>query len=77
MQLEVLSLKGVLVSSNVTSVVLPGLEGSFGILPGHTPFVSILKEGKIKYYTPEEKEIEVSGGFVKVQDDVISVCLNS
>jgi len=77
MQLEVLSLKGVLVNVKVTSVVLPGLEGSFGVLPGHTPFVSILKEGKIKYFTPEENDLEVAGGFVKVQDDVISVCLNN
>lgn len=77
MQLEVLSVKGVLVSCEVTLVVLPGLEGSFGILPGHTPFISVLIEGKMSYFNPNENELDISAGFVKVQDDKISVCLNS
>jgi len=76
MQLEVLSIKGVVVSCEVNSVILPGLQGSFGVWPGHTPLVSVLKDGKLLYFNPDENELAIEGGYVKIQDDYISVCLN-
>ncbi|MDP4277821.1 MAG: hypothetical protein Q8914_09340 [Bacteroidota bacterium] len=75
MQLEVLSVKGTVLSCEVSSVVLPGLQGSFGLLPGHTPFLSILRKGHLYYTDTEEKSLDIDGGFVQVQDDKISVCL--
>jgi len=77
MQLEILSIKGVLVNCEVNSVVLPGIQGSFGIWPGHTPFISILKKGKLSYFNPDENELVIEGGYVKVQEDHICVCLNN
>jgi F-type H+-transporting ATPase subunit epsilon len=75
MRLEVISIKGVLLKSEVTSVILPGMEGSFGILPDHTPFLSILRQGTIHYFEPEEKTLLISGGFVEVMDNRICVCV--
>jgi F-type H+-transporting ATPase subunit epsilon len=77
MQLEVLSFKGVVVSCEVSSVILPGVEGAFGIWPGHTPFISILKQGKLSYFNPGLNELDIEGGYVKIKDDFISVCLNN
>ncbi len=75
MKLEVLSEKGVLVSKEVSSVILPGLEGSFGILPDHTPFLSMLTKGHLPYFAPDEPSMDIEGGFVEVRNDRVCVCL--
>jgi len=48
MVLEIVSPEAKLFSGEVTSVTLPGVDGSFQILNHHAPIVSILKEGVIK-----------------------------
>jgi len=75
MQLEVLSVKGLVFNGEVTSVVLPGIEGSFGILADHTPFLSILGKGHLTYVDSEEKTLEIEGGFVEVRNNRVCVCL--
>ena len=57
-------------SEEVYMVVVPGSEGEFGVLEGHAPFMSTLKNGDIAIYrsgmndTPER--IAVEGGFAEV-----------
>ena len=57
-------------SEEVYMVVVPGSEGDFGVLEGHAPFMSTLKNGDIAIYrgsmsdTPER--IAVEGGFAEV-----------
>ena len=57
-------------SEEVYMVVVPGSEGDFGVLEGHAPFMSTLKNGDIAVYrsgmndTPER--IAVEGGFAEV-----------
>ena len=57
-------------SEEVFMVVVPGSEGDFGVLEGHAPFMSTLKNGEITIYrsgmgdTPER--IAVEGGFAEV-----------
>lgn len=75
MKLEVLSVKGKVVDCEVTSVILPGLEGSFGVMPNHEPFLSILRKGQVTYFDPEEKSLVITGGFVQVKENKVSVCL--
>lgn len=77
MQLDILSIKGVIVSCEVESVILPGVNGSFGIEQGHTPFISVLNAGNVTYFNPGRNELAIEGGYVKVQDDKIFVCLNN
>jgi F-type H+-transporting ATPase subunit epsilon len=61
-------------SSDVDAVVLPGHDGYFGVLPGHTPFLATLKVGEIKVEI-DKKEIYLatSGGVVEVFPDSVSV----
>lgn len=75
MKLEILSAKETVVDCDVTSVILPGLEGSFGVMPNHTPFLSILHKGHVKYYTPEENSVCIIGGIVEVTGDKVCICL--
>lgn len=48
MILEVITPDEVLYKGNVSQVVLPGLDGSFGILNSHAPLISVLSKGSIR-----------------------------
>jgi F-type H+-transporting ATPase subunit epsilon len=55
-------------------VTVPGLNGEMGILPGHTPLISQLKTGVLSYLQDgRTTQLLVSGGFVEVRDDRVSV----
>jgi len=56
-------------SEDVYMVVVPGTEGEFGVLEGHAPFMSTVRDGAIKVYRTEgaaPEEIQVQGGFAEV-----------
>ena len=55
-------------------VTLPGVEGEFGVLPGHTPFFTALRTGEMWYRNGSEKHLlAVSVGFVEVLPDRVTV----
>jgi F-type H+-transporting ATPase subunit epsilon len=59
---------------DAVGVVLQAQDGSMGILPGHAPLIAALGHGLAKVDDGKEThQIAVYGGFVKVQDDVVSV----
>jgi len=64
--LDVVTLKKVVFSEPIESVVAPGTVGYFGILAGHTPFVSSLQTGitKITKANGEKLNLSTSGGFL-------------
>jgi F-type H+-transporting ATPase subunit epsilon len=62
------------ISHEVDEVSLPGVEGDFGVLPGHTPFFTALRTGTMWYRQGAEKHtLLVSIGFVEVLPDKVSV----
>ena len=63
-------------SEDVYMVVVPGTEGEFGVLEGHAPFMSTIRDGEVKIYasdgaTPET--VNVRGGFAEVGDSGLTV----
>ena len=55
-------------------VSMPGSEGDFGVLPGHTPFFTSLRTGSMWYRKGSDKHfLVVSIGFVEVLPDSVSV----
>ena len=55
-------------------VTLPGVEGEFGVLPGHTPFFTALRTGEMWYRNGSEKHfLAVSVGFVEVLPDRVTL----
>lgn len=63
-----------LVSEQVDEVSLPGQEGYLGALPGHTPLLTSLKIGEIKYRVGKVvKFLSVSWGFAEILPDKITV----
>ncbi len=57
-------------------VVVPGTEGDFGVLEGHAPFMSTVRDGEILVYssmTTVTQRIRVQGGFAEVTDKGLTV----
>ncbi len=72
--LEIVTPDRSLVREEVDEVELPGSEGYFGVLPGHTPLLSMLKVGELWYRVGQEKRyLAVAGGFVEVLPDRVTV----
>ena len=70
-KLEIISPQSTIFNDDVDLCILPGIEGDFGILKNHTPFLTTLRLG-IAYIYKEKKLIEtylVSGGVVEVSDN--------
>jgi len=63
-------------SEEVHMVVVPGTEGEFGVLEGHAPFMSTVKDGALKVYATanaEPRVIMVEGGFAEVGGNGLTV----
>ena len=73
-RLELVTPERLLLSEEVDEVVLPGYEGEFGVLPGHTQFLAILNIG-VLWYRKEGavKKIALGGGFAEVTHDRVVV----
>ncbi len=78
MILEIVSPETALFKGEVTSVTLPGVDGSFQILNHHAPIVSILKEGDVKIVAKDfDFSKEASGKFVKVDSNTYTLAISS
>jgi F-type H+-transporting ATPase subunit epsilon len=78
MILEIVSPEATLFKGEVTSVSLPGVDGSFQILNNHAPIVSILKQGTVKIAATSFKfEKSVVEKFIKVNDQNYTLEINS
>lgn len=61
-------------TNEVDEVSLPGAEGDFGVLPGHTPFFTAIRTGQMWYRKGAEKHyLAVSTGFVEVLPGKVTV----
>lgn len=60
-------------------LVAPGMAGDLGILPKHAPLLCALTAGELRITVGEEEidEVFVSGGFMEVQPDLITVLADS
>ena len=73
-QLEVITPERRVLAETVDAVTVPGQNGELGILPGHTPLISQLQTGVLGYTKDgTTKHLHVSGGFVEVSSDKVSV----
>ena len=63
------------VSKDVDMVVIPGIEGDFGVLPGHTPVLTTIRPGVISMYIGDEitKSLFVEGGFAEANPEGCTV----
>ncbi len=81
MQLTVTTPRGYLVQTEVDEIVAPGVLGEFGVLPGHIPFMSVLKPGVLSYRAKNAtKFLAVGDGILQVarkgEGDAIEVLVD-
>jgi F-type H+-transporting ATPase subunit epsilon len=74
-QFELVSPERLLLSEPVEMVVVPGVEGDFGVLPGHAPLVSTVRPGVIAVFEGGKvvQRIFVARGFAEVTGERCTV----
>ena len=75
-RLEIVSAERSLFSGEANFVVVPGVDGELGIFPNHTPLLTKIKPGTLKFHTKDESEetlFFVAGGFLEVQPTAVTV----
>ena len=78
-RLEVVTPEKSVVSESAQIVMAPGSMGEFGVLTGHTPFLTTLKTGALKYKDEggRERFVFVSSGFAEALPDRVTVLAES
>jgi F-type H+-transporting ATPase subunit epsilon len=74
LQLNVVSGDRALVNEWVDEVEIPGSEGYFGVLPGHTPLLALLGVGELSYRQGQERHyLAIAFGFAEVQPEQVTI----
>ena len=75
LQCNVVSTKETIYSGEISMLIASGVEGEVGILPGHIPFITLLKPGtmQIKTSSGNDEMVYVSGGVLEVQPHLVTV----
>ena len=72
--LEVVTPEKLLLSQEVDEVIAPGSEGEFGVLPGHTYFISTLKIGELRYRVADKTDfMSVLWGYAEVTPTRVTI----
>ena len=73
-QLQIVSADRALVNEMVDEVEIPGWDGYFGVLPGHTPLLAVLHVGELWYRQGQEKHyLLIAFGFAEVQPGRVTI----
>jgi F-type H+-transporting ATPase subunit epsilon len=73
-QLQIVSADRSLVNEAVDEVEIPGADGYFGVLPGHTPVLALLGAGELWYRQGQDKHfLLIAFGFAEVQPDRVTI----
>ena len=63
-----------LFSGDVDQVIAPGTEGQFGVLAGHAPFMTTLKEGEVTVVDGSNRRVfAIRGGFADVTGEGLTI----
>jgi F-type H+-transporting ATPase subunit epsilon len=74
LQLQIVSADRSLLNETVDEVVIPGFDGYFGVLPGHTPLLAVLQVGELWYRQGQEKHyLSIAFGFAEVLPDRVTI----
>ena len=73
-RLEIVTAEKLIYAEDVDMVVAPGVEGYLGILPHHTPLMTMLNPGELRIKKDrEEISMAITGGFLEVRPDKVVV----
>lgn len=73
-RLTVVTPERALIDTEADEVILPGLNGYLGVLPGHAPLISELATGRLSYrHGGKTESAAIAGGFVEVLDNQVRI----
>jgi F-type H+-transporting ATPase subunit epsilon len=72
LKLKIVSPERIEFDGEVSQVLVPGSQGQFEILTNHAPIISTLQKGRVVY---DGTELSILGGFVEVQKNEVSLCV--
>jgi F-type H+-transporting ATPase subunit epsilon len=73
-RLDIVTAERLVFSEDVDVVVAPGVEGQLGILPHHTPLMTMLQPGELRVRKAgAELSLAISGGFLEVRPDRVII----
>jgi F-type H+-transporting ATPase subunit epsilon len=72
---EMVSPDRLLKTADVDMVIVPGMEGDFGVLPGHAPLISTMRPGVVEIHDEgnDVEQIFVRGGFAEVTTEGVTI----
>ena len=74
LHLEIVTPERLAYEDDVDMVLVPGIDGELGVLPNHTPLVSLLGVGELKIRKGgSEEAFAIAGGFLQVRPDKVVV----
>lgn len=74
LQLQIVSADRSLVNERVDEVEIPGADGYFGVLPGHTPLLALLGVGELWYRQGRDTHhLHVAFGFAEIQAEQVTI----
>src|SRR5215203_2582345 len=77
-QLQIVSADRSLVNEEVDEVEIPGADGYFGVLPGHTPLLALLGAGELWYRQGQDIHyMNLAMGFGEIQPDRVTILAES
>src|SRR5688572_9609848 len=72
--LQIVTPERLLVQEQVDEIQIPGSEGYFGVLPGHTPLLASLTVGELWYRKGQDKTfLAIANGFAEVLPDRVTI----
>jgi F-type H+-transporting ATPase subunit epsilon len=77
---ELVSPEKLVASRDVHMVVVPGVEGDFGVLAGHAPMMSTIRDGELAIYAEAgaaPEMLTLRGGFAEVSDKGLTILAES
>lgn len=75
LQVKIVSPEKIVYHGPAHSVQVPGEKGSFEVLYNHAPIISCLVQGVVRCVGKESMEIRIAGGFIDVNDNFVSICI--
>lgn len=76
LSVDVISSEGIIWSGTASYVSVPGVSGEFGVLPGHQPIVSLLREGQARIIRDGQGTtltVPIHSGLVFVEGDEVTI----
>ena len=74
LQFDLVSPERLVISERVDSVTIPGVEGDFGVLPNHSPVMTMIRQGELIVESEgAQRSLALAGGFADVTPEGVTV----